>query len=158
LKILCVLLPHFALRCEILRDPEIEGSSAVISYGTGSRKLVLDYSSKLDGLQTDIPLQQALSRHSKAEILQADVPYYWSIFNHILDGLEMVTPLVEGVELGKAYLGIDGLQSIYPNNDNLVTAVKEVLPESFIYQMGIANVNSRPTWLPCTTHRMDIKH
>ena len=139
MKILCVLLPHFALRCEILRDPEIEGSSAVISYGTGSRKLVLDYSSKLDGLQTDIPLQQALSRHSKAEILQADVPYYWSIFNHILDGLEMVTPLVEGVELGKAYLGIDGLQSIYPNNDNLVTAVKEVLPESFIYQMGIAN-------------------
>jgi DNA polymerase-4/protein ImuB len=72
------------------------------------------------------------------EILQADVPYYWSVFNNILDGLETRSPLVEGTELGRAYLGIDGLQSIYPDDDRLVMAVREVLPEIFTYQIGIA--------------------
>jgi len=138
LRILCVLLPHLAFRCEALRNPDIEARPVVISHGAGSRKLVLDYSPGLDGLQTDMPLQQALIRHNMAEILQADVPYYWSVFNGILDELETRSPLVEGAELGIAYLGIDGLQSIYSNDDRLAIAVMEVLPETFIAQVGIA--------------------
>ncbi|MFC2004844.1 hypothetical protein ACFLUY_01325 [Chloroflexota bacterium] len=138
MKILCVLLPHFPLKCEILRNPDIAAHPAVISYGTGSRKLVLDYSPGLEGLQPDMLLQQALVRHNKVQLIQADVPYYWSVFNRILDGLEMRSPLVEGIKLGTAYLGIDGLQSIYPNDDRLCEAVKEVLTETFIPQMGIA--------------------
>jgi DNA polymerase-4/protein ImuB len=110
----------------------------VITYGSGSQKLVLDYSPKLKGLKRGMTLQQVLSRHSKAKILQADVPYYWSVFNNILDGLETRSPLVEDCEFGTAYLGIEGLQSIYPDDDSLVTAVKQVLPETFTSQIGIA--------------------
>ena len=138
MRILCVLLPHLPLRCEILRKPDIESQPVVIIHGTGSRKTVLDYSPGLDGLQPDMPLQQALARHSKLEIVQADIPYYWFIFNRILDRLEMKSPLVEGTDLGIAYLGIDGLHLIYPDNASLVSAVREVLPDNFIPQMGIA--------------------
>jgi DNA polymerase-4/protein ImuB len=45
---------------------------------------------------------------------------------------------VEGSELGTAYLGIDGLQSIYANDDRLAAAVRGVLPKTFVSQMGIA--------------------
>ncbi len=138
MRILCVLLPHFPLKCEILRNPEIGTHPAVISCGAGSRKLVLDYSPGLDGLQTDMPLQQALARQGKAELIQADVPYYWSVFNQILDALETRSPLVEGDKLGITYLGIDGLQLIYPDDDRLLKGVKEVLPEIFVPQIGIA--------------------
>ncbi|MFC2020717.1 hypothetical protein ACFLU1_02870 [Chloroflexota bacterium] len=126
------------MKCEVLRNPDINNHPAVISCGTGSRKLVLDYSPGLDGLQPNMLLQQALARQNKAELIQADVPYYWSVFNRILDGLETKSPLVEGAELGVAYLGIDGLQSIYSNDNRLVEAVKEVIPETFIPQIGIS--------------------
>ena len=138
MKILCVLLPHFSLRCEILRNPGIDARPAIISYGTGSKKLVLDYSPELHGLQRNMPLQQSLAHYDKAELVQADMPYYWSIFTKILDRLEEKSPLVEGLELGTVYLGIDGLQLIYPNDDSLIKGVIEVLPETFVPQIGIA--------------------
>ena len=115
MRVLCVLLPHFPLRCEILRHPEIESSSVVITRGDGSQKLVLDYSPELEGLQQNAPVQHALARYGKASLVQADLPYYWSTFNRILDEMENISPLVEGSELGIAYLGVDGLQLLYPD-------------------------------------------
>ncbi len=138
MKILCVLLPHFSLRCEVRRQPEIKSDSAVITYAVGSQKLVLDYSPGLEGLQPDMPLQQALSRHGEIELIQADIPYYWSAFNEILDALEKTSPLVEGSDLGRAYIGVDGMQLIYPTHQILVKAVQEAIPQEFAAQMGIA--------------------
>jgi DNA polymerase IV len=138
MKILCVLLPHFPLRCEALRQPEIEGCPAIVTSPLGSQKLVLDYSPELPDLQRNMPLQQALSRYGEARLIQADVPYYWSVFNSILDALETKSPLVESFDLGQAYLGLDGLQGIYPDDQSLVKSVREAVPASFSSQMGIS--------------------
>jgi DNA polymerase-4/protein ImuB len=138
MRILSVLLPNFPLRCEILRNPEINGCPAMITYGDSSQKLVLDYAPGLERLQEDMPVQQALSIHDKAELIPADIPYYWSTFNKILDEMEKISPLVEGPGLGIVYLGIDGLQLIYPDDDCLVSAVRKVVPEIFAGQIGIA--------------------
>ena len=139
MRILCVLLPHFPLKCEILRNPDIRNDEVLITYGTGSKKLVLDYSAGLEGIQKDIPLQQALARYDKVEIVQADLPYYRSTFYMILDGLEEISPLVEDFDLGTAYLGVDGLHLIYPDDDSLIRAVREALPEVFDCKIGIAD-------------------
>jgi DNA polymerase IV len=133
MKALCVLLPHFPLRCEVRED-----SPAVINYSTGSQKLVLDYSPELEGLQQDMPLQQALSKHGEVELIQADIPHYWSVFNEILDLLETKSPLVEGLELGQAYLDLDGMQLIYPDDKAVIQSVREVIPACFGVKMGIA--------------------
>ena len=138
MRILCVLLPHFPLKCEIQRNPNIEGCQVLIIHGSGSRKLILDYSPELKGLHRDMSLQQALSRYSKVELIQANVPYYWSTFNRFLDEMEGISPLVEGSELGAMYLGIDGLHLIHPSDNDLIKAVREVLPETFSEQIGIA--------------------
>jgi len=138
MKILCALLPHFPLRCEVRRQTEIKADSAVITYNVGSQKLVLDYSYELEGLQQEMSLQQALSRHGEVALIQADIPYYWSAFNEILDALEKKSPLVEGSELGQVYIGIDGLQLIYPTHNILVEAMRKAIPGDFAAQMGIA--------------------
>ena len=100
MRILCLLLSHFPLLCETLRNPAVKHRLTVITYGSGSQKLVLDYSQGLAGLQSDMPLQQALARHGEAELLSADMPYYRSVFVDLLDTLEGISPLVEGAELG----------------------------------------------------------
>ena len=141
MRILCVLLPHFPLMCEIWRRPDIRDVPAVVLQSkdaAGSPKLVLDYSPGLDGLERDMPLQQALARHGGVELLHADMPRYRVIFNGILDALEERSPLVEGADLGWAYLGLDGMQLIYPDDDVLVKAVREAIPGVFTVQMGIA--------------------
>jgi DNA polymerase-4 len=138
MKILCVLLAHFPLGCEIRRQPGLTGCPVVVLYTAGSQKLVLDYSPGLDGLQRDLPLQQALARHGKVTLLQGDIPKYWALFNELLDLLETKSPLVEGFDLGQVYVGLDGLQLIYPSEAALVNNLKEVIPAGFTVQMGIA--------------------
>ncbi len=91
----------FPLGCEIQRHPELAPRAAAITYSEGSQKLVLDYSGNLKGLQRGMPLQQALSLYGEMDILQADMPHYWSSFNSILDLLETKSPLVEGLQLEK---------------------------------------------------------
>jgi len=125
----------------MLRHPELSNRQAAIvrpKDTAGSQKILLDYSPGLDGIQRDMPLQQALSRHGNIDLVQADVPYYWTVFNELLDGLENISPLVEAMELGCAYLSVDGLQLIYPNNKALVNAVRNVIPASYNVQIGIA--------------------
>lgn len=137
MRILCVLLPHFPFKCELLRHPDLQ-RSAVVTYAVGSQKLVLDYSPELQGLQRDMLLQQALSLHGEIELIHADVPHYWSVFNEILNALETRSPLVEGSDLGDIYIGLDGLQLIYPNNDSLISAIREAIPGTFDARLGIA--------------------
>jgi DNA polymerase-4/protein ImuB len=138
MRTLCVIVPHFPWRCEVLRLPALYGRSAIITYTPGSQKLVLDNSPELDGLQCDMPLQQALARHGGAELLPADIPYYRATFDQLLDALETISPLVEGAESGCAYLGIDGLQLIYPDDSAIIDAIQKVIPEVFSPQVGIA--------------------
>lgn len=141
MKVLCVLLPHFPLKCELRRHPGMRSDSVVIIQSkdtASSQKLVLDFSPELEGLQSGMPLQMALSRQAGVELLQADIPHYRSIFDEILDFLEEKSPLVEGSGLGTAYLGVDGLQLIYPDDETLICAIREAIPEGFASQMGIA--------------------
>jgi len=137
MRILCVLLPHFPWRCELRRHPALAGRLAIVTYSEGSQKLVTDFSPDLAGLQPDMPLQQALALHGEVELLLADIPCYWSVFNEILDALEQQSPLVEGADPGCLYIGVDGLQLIYPDDNALIEAARGVV-EDFTPLIGIA--------------------
>ncbi|MGD1119470.1 MAG: hypothetical protein ABR886_08285 [Dehalococcoidales bacterium] len=137
MKILCVLLPHFAWRCELRRHPALAGRPSIVTSTEGSQKLVTDFSPDLTGLLPDMPLQQALALHGEAGLLLADTPYYAAVFNEVLDALEQLSPLVEGADPGCIYLGADGLQLIYPDDNALAAAVRGVVKD-FAPLMGIA--------------------
>ncbi len=138
MRLLCVLLPHFAWSCELRRHPDIAGRPAIITYTEGSQRLVLEYSPDLEGLQPGMPLPQALARYGDAELIQADMPDYRSVWSGILDALENVSPLVEDAEPGCAYIGVDGLHLIYPDDSAITDAVREAVPETLSPRMGIA--------------------
>ena len=138
MKILCILLPNFPLRCETQRNPGINGCPVIITRAIGSQKLVLDHSPELNNLCVGMPLQQALSSHGEADLIHADMLYYWNIFNEILDALEEKSPLVEGTDLGEVYIGLDGLHLIYENDNVIVSAMHESIPAAFGARIGIA--------------------
>ncbi len=138
MKLLCVLLPHFPWRCETRRMLLPLSKPAIVTYTQGSQKLVADFSPDMEDLLPDMPLQAALARHGDAELLYADIPYYWGTFNRILDELEQVSPMVEGPDPGTIYIGMDGMQLIYPDDNALIAAVKKVVAD-FAPRLGIAS-------------------
>ncbi|UCG54178.1 MAG: hypothetical protein JSV32_06165 [Dehalococcoidia bacterium] len=138
MKILCALLPHFPLRCEIMRQPSLAGQSLLVTYTTDSKKLVLDYSPELDGLQQDMPLQHALSHYSNANLVSADMPYYSSIFTKLLDALEEISPLIEGNESRNIFINLEGLQLIFPDYRAIINAVFDIIPDIFKPRIGLA--------------------
>src|ERR1035437_9375650 len=117
MKIIGLVLPHFPFGCETSRNPQLKSHASVMVQESGSRKTVLDYSPELTTLRAGMELQEALSRHDEMMIIQADVPYYWARFNSILDAMELVSPVVEGTEIGLVYLGMDGMQLIYKDDN-----------------------------------------
>ena len=137
MSILCILLPHFQISCEKLKHPDLAARPVIITAAAGSQKVVMDYSPELKGLQREMPLQQALALHSEAELIHADVHYYWSVFNEILDALDERSPLVEGTDLGEVYIGLDGLQLLFETDDILVEAINAAVPAVFNAQLGI---------------------
>jgi DNA polymerase-4 len=140
MRILCVLLPHFFWRCESRRHPDISGRPVFVIQSrdtAGSQKIVMDYSPGLEDIQPGMPLQQALAGYGEAALLPADIPHYQNAFNKILDGMEQVSPLVEGADPGCIYIGADGLQLIYPDDNALAGAVRAVVAD-FAPLLGIA--------------------
>ena len=133
MKILCVLLLHFPLCCEVLRQPFLKGQPIIITYTAGSQRLVLDCSPELDGLQRDMPLQQALSHKGNASLVAADIPYYRCKFTKLLEALEGISPLVEGIEPGSIYIGVDGLQLIYPDNKDIIFSIHQCSHDVVFY-------------------------
>lgn len=138
MRVLCILFPHFPLQCEAGRRPALKGRPAFVVYAVGSQKLVLDHAPGLKGIQVDMPLQEALSRYGEAELIRADIPYYHAAFELVLDALEEKSPLVEDAGPGCVYLGLDGLEWIYPGAEALLATVREAVPSSFELQLGIA--------------------
>lgn len=121
-----------------MRHPDLLERPAMVTYAVGSQKLILDYSPELQGIQRDMPLQQALGVHGDVELLHADVPHYWSVFNGLLDALEKKSPLVEGSALGDIYIGLEGLHLLYPDDASLASAIREAVPAVFDAHIGIA--------------------
>jgi DNA polymerase-4 len=140
MKFLCVLLPHFPLSCEIQRHAAKARPSIILQAKdeAGSQKVVLDYSPELERLHPGMALQTALSTYGAVDLVQADIPHYWSVFNQLLDKLAEKSPLVEGSELGCTYIGTDGLQLLYRTAEALVSAIRAVIPAVFKVQTGIA--------------------
>jgi DNA polymerase IV len=137
MKVLCLLLPHFPLRCEIARDSRTSRNASVVIRESGSQKLVLDYSPELTGLRMNMDLQQVLALHDDIRIVHADIPFYWHSFDRLLDALETISPVVEGLELGLSYMGMDGMQLMYKNDADFAGAVRESLPADFTKRIGI---------------------
>lgn len=138
MQILCVLIPHFALQCEIQKNPSLADCQVIITCAAGSQRLVMDWSGDIRDVQPGMTLQQAISLHGEARLIAADVNYYSHIFERLLDAMEKVSPLVEGAEPGCIYLDLKGLGSLYKDENVLIGKVSGVIPAEFDSRLGVA--------------------
>ena len=139
MKIACVLITHLPMKAELMRHAELRGRPTIITEGVGARELVLDSSPEATGVTAGMPLQEALSRCKDATLLQADDPYYHSVFDRVITSLAQKSPMVEKAELGCAYVGLDGLEAMYRGEPRLITSLLHAVPHHLNPRIGVAN-------------------
>ncbi|MBI4220770.1 MAG: hypothetical protein HY682_11545 [Chloroflexi bacterium] len=158
-EIACIHLPHFPWQTEVVRRPELAKRPAIIvGYETpGSQpsrsslsfvresngslqpsrpRIVLDCSPDLQGVLPGMPLNEALSRNPGVALIEPDMPHYQLAFDRALKALAERCPDVEDDGLGRAYVGIWGLEGLYGDDAQVVRVLANAIHD-FDLRIGI---------------------
>lgn len=120
---LCLWLPTFELRLELVRSPELDSTSvALLSPGAGGsvRRIIWQVSERAHeaGVRFGQLVSQAVSLCPSLTILEPDPAHYDAAQEAMLDVLSELTPVVEPAGRGRVFLGMDGLGRLYGSPPN----------------------------------------
>ena len=140
MRVACVLVTHLRAKVEMYRHPHLRDMPVVIvDRGTsGIRPMVVDRFPAASGVSAGMTLEEAVSRHTNAVVLDADEPYYRRVFGQMLSALQGVSDRVEGAVLGTAYVRIDGLEELYGGEARVVSVLLNAAPVYLSPRVGVA--------------------
>jgi nucleotidyltransferase/DNA polymerase involved in DNA repair len=113
---LCLWLPTFELRLELVRFPELDSTSvALLSSEGGVRRRVQQVSERAHaaGVCPGQLVSQAVSLCPSLTLLEPDPAHYDATQEAMLEALAELTPVVEPAGRGRVFLGMDGLGRLY---------------------------------------------
>jgi len=126
----CIFVPRFPLAVELASGCAPRGRAVIIGEAADGYRAVLDCSpaAGAQGVRPGMPVREALGLCRDAVFLAPDPIRYHEVSESFLRVLSGVSPLVEGGDLGLAYVGLDGLQGHYEDEmalgETLVRAVR----------------------------------
>ena len=110
----CCWIPQFALRCEEARHPDFAaGPAAVLSPEDSRRVWQVSRPARRVGVRPAMTVSQAIGLCPTLKLCEADPVHYDERFSSLLSALSNVSPVLEIAELGRVYVGLDGLEGIH---------------------------------------------
>ncbi len=119
----CCWIPLFALRSELARRPELASHPvALVAPDTARTPRVWQVAplARRAGVKPGMTVSQAIGLCPALKLCEPDPVHYDEQFARLVTALVTVSPVVEPVELGRAYVGTDGLQGIYGGPERIV--------------------------------------
>ena len=113
---LCLWLPTFELRLELVRSPELDCTSvALLSPGESTRRTIWQVSERAHeaGVRPGQLVSQAVSLCTSLTLLEPDPAHYDAAVDTMLEVLTELTPIVEPAGRGRVFLGMDGLGRLF---------------------------------------------
>ena len=121
----CCWIPLFALRCEAARRPELAvGPSAVLAPDTTRRLWQVSPVARRVGVRPGMTVSQAIGLCATLRLVEPDPVHYDERFASLVAALSDVSPAVEPVELGKVFVGTDGLEGLYGGPEEQVREIQ----------------------------------
>jgi nucleotidyltransferase/DNA polymerase involved in DNA repair len=120
---LCIWLPTFELRLELVRTPELDSSSvALLSPGESTRRTIWQVSARAHeaGVRPGQLVSQAVSLCTSLTLLEPDPAHYDAAVDTMLEVLTELTPIVEPAGRGRVFLGMDGLGRLFGSPTHLI--------------------------------------
>jgi DNA polymerase-4/protein ImuB len=122
----CCWIPLFALRSELARRPEIASLPvALVAPDTARTPRVWQVAplARRAGVKPGMTVSQAIGLCPALKLCEPDPVHYDEQFARLVAALGTVSPVVEPVELGRAYVGTDGLEGLYGAPEKIVEAL-----------------------------------
>jgi len=117
----CCWIPLFALRCEEARRPELASQPcALLAPDTSRRIWQVSPLARRAGAKPGMTVSQAIGLCPALRLCEPDPVHYDEQFARLLAALSEVSPVVEPAELGRAYVGTDGLEKLYGSPQQIV--------------------------------------
>ncbi len=140
---LCLWLPTFELRLELVRAPELDATSvALLSPGeTAARREIWQVSERgaRSGVQPGMTVSRAVSLCPSLTLLEPDPTHYDAAMEAILEVLSGWSPVVQPVDRGLVHVGVDGLERLHgpPSEqvNRILHAFLEILPRPLVAAM-----------------------
>jgi protein ImuB len=113
---LCVWLPTFELRLELVRAPELDATSvALLSPGEGTRRTLWQVSERgaEAGVRPGQLISQAISLCPSLTLLEPDPAHYDAAQEEMVEALLELSPVVEPAGRGRVFVGMDGLERLH---------------------------------------------
>lgn len=131
---LCLWLPTFELRLELVRAPELDTTSvALLAPGEmRERRELWQVSERASqaGVRPDMRVSQAISLCPSLTLLEPDPTHYGAATREILGALETMSPIVQTMpEAGVFHVGVDGLERLYGSPRTQVNRALHILLE-----------------------------
>src|SRR6267143_2930201 len=121
----CCWIPLFPLRCETARQPHLV-SLPVALVGPDDTRRVWQVSplARRAGVRPGMTVSQAIGLCPAPKLCEPDPVHYDEQFSRLVAALVTVSPVVEPVELGRVFVGTDGLEGLYGGPEEIVEAIK----------------------------------
>ncbi|MGW8268782.1 MAG: DNA polymerase Y family protein, partial [Longimicrobiales bacterium] len=113
---LCLWLPTFELRLELVRAPELDATSvALLSPGEGARRTLWQVSERgaEAGARPGQLVSQAISLCPSLTLLEPDPAHYDTAQEEMVEALMELSPVVEPAGRGRVFLGMDGMERLH---------------------------------------------
>ncbi len=142
MRVACLLVTHLRAKVEMYRHSHLKDAPVVIVDRSPSRAkpVVVDRFRSAPGVKPGMTLEQAVSRHAKAIVLDADESHYRRVFGQVLASLQGISDRVEEADLGTAYVRLDGLEGLFRGEAGVVTALLNAVPAYLTPRAGVADV------------------
>ena len=124
----CVWVPLFALRCEEHRHPHLALHPWALLAPDDTRRLwQVSHSARRAGAKAGMTVSQAIGLCPTLTLREPDPVYYDEQFTKLLMALDNVSPVVEPEELGRAYVGVDGLEKLFGSPEQQLEAIAQAV-------------------------------
>src|SRR5437016_12164300 len=121
----CCWIPLFALRCETARRPELASLPLALLAPDDTRRLwQVAPLARRAGVKPGMTVSQAIGLCPTLKLCEPDPVHYDEQFSRLVAALSEVSPVVEPAELGRAYVGTDGLERLYGSPQQIVEAIQ----------------------------------
>src|SRR5207248_1882433 len=123
----CCWMPLFALRSELARRPELASHPvALVAPDTARTPRVWQVVplARHAGVKPGMTVSQAIGLCPALKLCEPDPVHYDEQFEQLIAALTAVSPVVEPVELGRVFVGTDGLEGLYGGPEQIVEAIQ----------------------------------
>lgn len=120
----CCWIPLFPLRCEEARQPTLTGRPlALLAPELVRRMWLVSPIARREGVRPGMTVGQAIGLCPGLHLIEPDPVYYDEQFARLVAALGTVSPSVEAAELGRVFVGTDGLEGIYGDAEKIIAAI-----------------------------------